>query len=173
MATFSWEDDKLLCMTSESGEQLYKWTYSTFERFLEESITPSMYNYMATYVMTHMPEEMMASFESFDPYYLEVEAVDSYFDQPINDRIDMHEQELADLEKQRQDLEIRKYAAEQTDMFDPTSPIWNESRDFIAGLVQKFTRQLESVERQIFEEEQWRGGHEFGAEDFAHPMDID
>jgi len=157
MSSFSW-DRELLCLSNESGEQVHKWTYSAFEKFLNESITPSMYNYMASYVMSNMSEEMMDDFCEYDHELLDSEAVDSYFDQPILDKIEMHQQELENLEKHRQNLVIRKYAAEQSDIFDSVSPEWND-------IIHKFSREIDFIETQIHEEQQWRGGHERGAED--------
>jgi hypothetical protein len=49
--------------------------------------------------------------------------------------------------------------------FDNDSPINHEYTEFMRGLVVKNRTKADRLENEIHEEEQWRGGHEEGAED--------
>jgi hypothetical protein len=49
--------------------------------------------------------------------------------------------------------------------FGTDSPINDEYIAFMNGLVVSNRKKVNNLEKQIHEEEQWRGGHEEGAED--------
>jgi hypothetical protein len=141
----------LLCSSN------FVWTYSAFERYLGESITPSMYRYMAKFV-----------YEKMGCKNSEEDAVNSYFEIPINTRIEMHEAELALL---RSSISTATAKADNaTDFlrkegpFDPTCPISTELKDFMIGSATKYNDEVARLENLLHEENFWRGGHEYGAE---------
>lgn len=167
-------DAGLLCGylgESNDEEPCFTWTYSTFEEYLNECITPSMYHYMASYVADNFTKDDLWELAGGDysPGDLEAAAVDAYFDVPLNDRIEMHEQELVNLRAQLRRAEAKESAAidamlEENKPFDHTSPIAKEYNDFMRGIIEKSREAINRLEREIHEEEQWRGGHEEGAE---------
>ena len=71
------------------------YTYSDFEKYCCEAITPSMYHFMAAYVM-----------QNWDQPNVEMAAVNAYFNLPVTTRIDMHDQELMNLDWQRERVNI-------------------------------------------------------------------
>jgi hypothetical protein len=159
----------------EGEEPVFVWTYAEFEEYLNESITPSMYNYMASYVRNEISKEELYEIQGGDYCTgdLEAAAVDDYFDLPINDRIEMHEQELVNLRADLRRAEAKESAAIDAMLtenipFDSTSPIHLEYCDFMRGLIATNRAKADRFQNEIHEEEQWRGGHEEGAED---PMD--
>ena len=168
--------DGLLC--GYPGEEevepvAFKWTYSEFEEYLNESITPSMYRFMAEYVHDNISKEELYEIQGGDycPGGVEADAVDAYFDLPINQRIALHDQMLGDLQKKEKLAEAKEMAAidallEDQRPFGNDSPINHEYTEFMNGLVVKNRTKVDRLETQIHEEEQWRGGHEEGAEDF-------
>lgn len=130
-----------------------------------------MYHAMASFVFTEMTNDELDSVERGDytPGELESQAVDAYFDLPIRERIKMHEQELVNLRAAKRLAEAKESVAidamlEENRPFDHTSPIYHEYNDFMRSLIDKYHRQNEDLEYQILEEENWRGGHECGAE---------
>jgi len=147
-------------------------TYTDFETFTGESITPSMYHWFTSYIITNHTKDDMRDIECGDGLnedFLE-EAVNMYFEEPINDRIELHEQTLANLRRSHAVADSKETAAmnwilENNSPFDPTSPIYSETCDFVRGLVEKYRVKRERLAAEIHEEEQWRGGHEAGAED--------
>jgi len=173
MAYLAWSRTGLLCgHDGVRPEPIYTWTYSSFERYLNESITPSMYGAMAEYVMDNICDEALVSIQEGEYYSMGIEsdAVDYYFDIPILDRIDMHEQYLVNLTHELQRVNEKRDAVFGSNMFDPTSPIFQEMEE----MIQKFDRDVERLEREILEEQQWRGGHEEGAENISsNVMDLD
>ena len=168
----------LLC--GYPGEQdredpCFIWTYSTFEDYLNESITPSMYNFMAGYVQQNFTKddlwELAGGDYSADD--LESDAIDAYFNTPLNERITMHEQELVNMRASKRRAEDRESAAidamlEEHRPFDDSSPIANEYNEFMRGIIDGARAKIERLERQICEEDEWRGGHEEGAENDTH-----
>jgi hypothetical protein len=174
-AYLAFNDAGLLCGYQgecEGERPVFTWTYSDFEEYIDEAITPSMYNYMSSYVDQQMTKEELYEIQGGDycTGALEADAVDAYFDLPLNDRIHMHEQELVNLRAAKRTAEAKESAAidailEENKPFDDTSPIAHEYAEFMRGLIAKNREAIDRLEREIFEEEQWRGGHEEGASD--------
>jgi len=156
-------------------EPCFTWTYSEFEEFLDEAITPSMYHYMANYVRDEITKEELYEIQGGDYCTgdLEAAAVDAYFALHINERITMHEQQLVNMRAELRRAEARESAAidamlEENKPFDHTSPISAEYGEFMRGIIEKSRAAIDRLQNEIHEEEQWRGGHEEGAEDDAH-----
>jgi hypothetical protein len=151
---------------------VFTWTYDDFEQYLGECITPSMYRFMAEYVQENISKDELYEIQGGDycPGDLEEEAVNAYFDMPINRKIALHKQMLTELENEKAIAEAKEAAAidamlDDTTPFDNDSPINHEYTEFMRGLVVKNRTKVDRLEGQIHEEEQWRGGHEEGAED--------
>jgi hypothetical protein len=174
-AYVSFNNDGLLC--GYPGEEevepaSFTWTYDDFEQHLGESITPSMYRFMAEYVSENITKDDLYEIQGGDycPGDLEEEAVNAYFDMPINRRIALHEQMLIELRNEKAIAEAKEAAAIDALLDDKTpfgtdSPINYEYIVFINGLVIENRKKADRLENEIHEEEQWRGGHEEGAED--------
>jgi hypothetical protein len=171
----AFNDAGLLCGYQgehEDEKPVFTWTYAEFEEYLNESITPSMYHFMATYVEENFTKEDLYGIQGGDycDGELEAEAVDAYFDLPINDRIEMHEQTLVNLRASKRRAEAKESAAidamlTENKPFDDSSPIDQEYNDFMRSIIEKNRAKADRLENEIHEEEQWRGGHEEGAED--------
>lgn len=153
-------------------EPVFVWTYSVFEDLVHESITPSMYNCMADYVANELTKEELYEIQGGDycPGGVEEAAIDAYFDMPLNDRIEMHEQTLVNLRAAKRRAEAKESAAidamlEENRPFDNSSPINQEYCDFMRGLIERERANADRLDNEIHEEEQWRGGHEEGASD--------
>lgn len=176
----SFNDQGLLCgyMGEEKHEDpCFTWTYSVFENIINEAITPSMYHYMAGHVADNFTKDNLWEIAGGDYWTGELEeaAVDAYFDEPLCERIIMHEQELVNLRAAKLRAEEKESAAidamlEENKPFDHTSPIDKEYSDFMRKIIERERKKIENLERQIHEEEQWRGGHEEGAENATQPV---
>ena len=159
------DDDDMLVATN--GEiEYYKWTYSEFEEFLNESITPSMYQFMAGHVYENIDKDSlwMIETEDYGGHHDCEMAVNAYFDLPALERKEMHDQTLLNLQAEYARAEDKEMAATNWMLddtpFDPASPIYVEVCQYVRGLVDKFKAKRERLEREIHEEEQWRGGWE-------------
>lgn len=94
MSHLNWNDRGMLC--SWYGITLVrKYTYSDFERYCHECITPSMYHYMANYILQHPRDDNV-----------EMEAVNAYYNLPADTRVDMHIQELMNIKWQCERINI-------------------------------------------------------------------
>ena len=174
----AFNDAGLLCGYQgeyEDEEPVFTWTYSEFEEYIDEAVTPSMYHFMANYVDHEFTKEELYEIQGGDYCTgdLEAEAVDAYFALPIRERIHLHEQELVNLRAAKRLAEARESAAidamlEEHRPFDDTSPISRDYADFMRGIIAKEHAAIDRLEHEIHEEEQWRGGHEEGAENDDH-----
>jgi hypothetical protein len=147
-------------------------TYSDFEEYTVGAITPSMYHWMTSYIITNHTKDDLRDIECGDGFSepLLSEAVDMYFEEPLNDRIELHEQTLQKLRDTHALAEAKESAAmnwilEDDSPFDPTSPIYTETCDFVRGLVEKYRIRRERLAGEIREEEQWPGWNEADASD--------
>jgi len=157
----------------EVESPVFTWTYADFEQHTGESITPSMYRFMTEYVNENISKDDLYEIQGgvYCPGDLEEEAVNAYFDMPINRRIALHEQVLTELRNDKAIAEAKEAAAidallDDTTPFGTDSPINHEYIVFINGLVIENRKKADRLENEIHEEEQWRGGHEEGAENF-------
>ena len=174
MAYVNFNKDGILCgYTGDSSSHVFTWSYDDFEKYLGECITPSMYSFMAEYVRKNISKEELYAIGrgEYRPDVLEEYAVDAYFEVPTMNKIEMHEEMLEKLEKQKALVEAKEIAAinailDDTLPFGVDSPINHEYTEFLNGLVMENRRKVDRLENAIHEEEQWRGGHEKGAEDF-------
>ena len=125
MSHLDWNDRGMLC--SWNGRTLVrKYTYSEFERYCHECITPSMYHYMAIYVKNHPRDDNV-----------EMMAVNNYYNLPVDTRIDMHQQELMNIEWQRERINI---------MLDTSEDEYE---------IHALMEDLAHYSKEIHEEEQW------------------
>ena len=174
MAYIHWDENRLLKAypgKTENEPPSFTWTYSTFETYLNEYLTPSMYHFMASFVARSLTHKDMDELErgEYMAGDLEEQAVDAYFDLPLRERITMHTQELTNLE-----AELRRELARETDAisavldenkpWDRTSPIDREYTDFMRGIVTDSRAKIDSLTQEIAEEYQWVGGYEEGVE---------
>jgi hypothetical protein len=174
----AFDDSGLLCGYQgehECEEPVFVWTYGDFEEYIDESITSSMYHFMANYVDQEITKEELYEIQGGDYCTgdLEAEAVDAYFALPIRERIRLHEQELVNMRAAKRLAEARESAAidamlTENKPFDHTSPIDTEYCEFMRGIIDKERKKIDRLADKIHEEEQWRGGHEEGAEDDTH-----
>jgi hypothetical protein len=109
---------------------------------------------------------------------LEAAAVDAYFAMPLNDRITRHEQELVNLRADMRRAEAKESAAidamlEENKPFDDSSPIAHEYAEFMRGIISKNRDKANRLMDEIYEEEQWRGGHEAGESDLETDENYD
>lgn len=133
----------------------FTYTYSFIEDVIVTAVYPSMYHYMSGYIaawrnMGLSPEELVT-----DAYY-------EYTKLSYQDKIEMHEQDLINLESMRAEAEEKEQSAMNIVIsdedyphtpFDPDSPIHYETIQFMRKLVTKYRKQRDEFERQIEEEE--------------------
>lgn len=161
------DDDTRMLIATDGETEYRKWTYSDFEKYLNESITPSMYSYMAGYVYDNMTKDELWEIEADDYHVgdLEEAAVNAYFDMPALERKEMHEQELVNLQAEYARVEDKEMAAKNWLLddnlpFDPTSPLYVEMCQYVRSLATEYEEKRIRLENEIHEEEQWRGGWE-------------
>jgi len=186
-AYVQWNDETRLLYgfqgEAEHEEPVFTWTYSVFEEYLGEACTPSMYNFFTEYISEEINKEELYEIQGGDycPGRLEEEAVDAYFELPIKERIDLHMQEMKNLEAERDRASAKETAfidaiIDDACPFDVASPIYVEYCQWCREQKEKWAKIHHDLCCQLDEETDWRGGHEEGAENDAHlnpydPMD--
>jgi hypothetical protein len=142
-----------------------------------------MYNFFTEYISEEISKEELYEIQGGDycPGRLEEEAVDAYFALPIKDRIELHMQEMKNLEAERDRAAGKETAfidaiIDDACPFDVASPIYVEYCQWCREQKGKWTKIHFDLCCQLDEETEWRGGHEEGAENDAHlnpydPMD--
>ena len=86
----------LLCLWEDGcQEPVFTWTYSVFEDFAGEGVTPSMYKFMAEFVRTNFLEIDYDG--TYTPGNIEEDAFVRYYELSLNRRNQMHRAEMNDL----------------------------------------------------------------------------
>jgi len=83
-----WEDD---CQ-----EPIFVWTYSVFEDYTGDAVTPSMYKFMAEYVRINFLDIDYDGI-SYTPSGVEEDAFVHYYEISLNRRIELHRKQMDDL----------------------------------------------------------------------------
>jgi hypothetical protein len=170
-----WNDETRLLYgfqgEAEHEEPVFTWTYSTFEEYLGEACTPSMYSFFTDYICEEISKEELYEIQGgeYCPGRLEEEAVDAYFELPLQQRIEMHLQEMANLEAERDRAAGKETAfieavIDDACPFDVSSPIYVEYCQWCREQVAKWAKIRHDLCCQLDEETDWRGGYEAGAE---------
>ena len=158
----SWCDNsRLLCgYDGESSEPKFKWTYSVFEETAGERVTPSMYEIMAAYVSQNITKEQL-----YGDYYfgdLEKDAVESYYDLPLAERLDLHTQMMTNLAAERNLAEAKMSAyidaiLDEECQIDVTSPIYTDYNKWLRSQKEKCEKVYHDLNCEFEEEASWGG----------------
>lgn len=187
-AYVQWNDETRLLYgfqgEAEDEKPVFTWTYSVFEEYLGEACTPSMYNFFTEYICEEISKEELYEIQGgeYCPGRLEEEAVDAYFALRLRDRVARHEQEMADLEAER-DRAAGKEAAfidallDEACPFDVASPIYVEYCQWCREQKEKWAKIHFNLCCQLDEETEWRSGAEAGESDLEtderyDPMEV-
>lgn len=146
---YDFNPDGLLCEWQD-GKPIFTWTYSVFEEYACESISPSMYEYMANYVL----HRLLFGVYSIN---LEGEAVEAYYslDRLEKERLRGEKVLALDAKKRLADSKVSSAIdalLDENRPFDETSPISREYVAFMRGLVEKYSLEAHKCAEQIEEE---------------------
>jgi hypothetical protein len=132
-----------------------------------------MYDYMIRYVYENMTKERLYDIEG-DSYDGDIDndAVYAYYTAPCLERQSIHDTMMVHLEKKIAETAAKLTAATSLPEFpfDPSSPLYTEVQTFWSNLAKDLSRKLEALQRELHEEEQWRGGWEAGSSQMGDPM---
>lgn len=165
MVIVTYDTNDLLSAKNTFGDTVYTWTYSVFEKYLNEAITPSMYNHMVEYVAINLDDDDMDRLENgdYEQGDLEEMAVSSYFEIPIQKRIKMHEDEVNHIEKLidgwTKNEEDARWALERPPWNHKSALLFQYRRHFQI-VYEKATAMRCRLEGELCEENNWYGGHE-------------
>ena len=160
---------RLVCVVM--GDQEIPLDYSIFENIERGLVTPSMYLWMTAWLQKTLSPACVQDVMT-DPLtrrnQMEAWAEDAhraYHDLPWQERLDLHNQMVNQLEEEKCDAEKKENAAIDWMLEEDREPsvILNEVCGFVRGLVFKYRCLCERLENEIHEEAQWEQGGEDGA----------
>lgn len=169
---------RLLCGypgAGESEEASFVWTYSVFEKYYGEALSPSVYHFCANYIDENISKDDLYEIEAGDyaPGQLEEEAVEAYCDLSWRARTRLHAAALNNLEIELAEANTKLLCYANIDLdnpWDPTSPIYTEYRQWIMDATARWTKVAHDVGKELREEEAWRSGAELGESDSEAPQ---
>lgn len=149
----------------------FTWNCSTFEYFMNEAATPSMLHFMQNHVVLNLSEGDMWAIQggTYTRGQREADAVEAYFATPIQERIDLHNEENEYLEEMirianAKEADAARALLDENRPWDRTSPIDQEYIEFLNKTIIKTQEQINDLHNQLHEENNWVGGHERDAE---------
>ena len=167
MATLSWSPERRILCGFVGDQVVVKFDYSVFENIERGLVTPSMYNWMTSWIQGTISVEQLDALVQGDQFLFQTYAEDAhraYHDLPWQERLDLHNQMVNQLEEEKYDAEKKEKAAIDWMLEEDTpSAIQAEVCDFVRELVVKYRCLGERLENEIHEEAQWEQGGEDGA----------
>lgn len=159
----------------EIEEPVFIWTYTVFEEYNGEAVTPSMYHYLVNYIDENISKSQLYELQGGDycPGELEEEAVDSYWDLPINERIYLHNQMVTRLKRDKADAEAKELSYNTALLdhpWDPTSPIADDYFNWVSEGREKWSAIQMQLANELDEEHSWRSGAEAGSSLCGSPV---
>jgi len=170
-AYLSWDFDARLLRAYpgefEGESPSFTWTYSDFEEYTGGAVYPSMYEYMCDYVQDNISKENLYDIQAGEYYSSELEeqAVDAYFELPILERLNLHDEMMVKLKLDKLSAAQKEAAFSNADCpFDPQSPIYEDYCAWRKDNHQKWENKHCVLDLLIKEESNWCSGAEEGAE---------
>jgi len=171
MATLSWSPERRLMCGFQGDQAVLKFDYSKFENIERGLVTPSMYNWMTSWIQGSISREHLDALVQGDEFLFQTYAEDAhraYHDLPWRERLDNHKNTMADLAEERANFEKAEREIRHTENpFDPTSSVCSEYNAWANTKIAEYSRVAMQISDELDEEELW----EFGGEDGASQTD--
>jgi len=160
-ARLVWDSNSwLLRAKTPSGETVFTWTYPMFEEWTEEALTPAQYTFMTGYIQGYTTKEDLALMAQglYKPANTTCKAVECWYELSEDERLDWHDQTLAQLEAHRSQAKEREETAMSWIVSDDESferdyaCIAKDMCDLVRGLIRGYTEKRKLCERMIGEE---------------------
>ena len=160
-ARLIWDDNSwLLRAKASSGETLFTWTYPMFEEWTSNSITPAQYSFMTIYIQENTTQDELVLMEKglYNPSPTVSISVEAWDDLSEEEKLDWHDQTIAQLECHRAQAQEREESAmgwivSDDDSFERDyACIVRDVCDLVRGLIHKYTEKRKLCERMLVEE---------------------
>ena len=166
----SWCPTRRLAYVSVDDQEILL-DYSIFENIERGLVTPSMYSWMTEWLQKTLSSRRIRDVMTDSltrRIQIDAWAEDAhraYHDLRWQERLDLHNQMVNQLEEEKYDAEKKEKAAIDWMLEEDREPsvILNEVCDFVRELVVKYRCLGERLENEIHEEAQWEQGGEDGA----------
>jgi len=134
-----------------------------FEEFNGARVTPSMYEFMALYVMKNISNGQLYEVQGGDylPGEFEQMAVDAYWSMSDSDRIDLHNTTMVYLEAEILRAEEKMYACidivldDGPGLLEPSNPMYTDLYKWFREQKIKWEKIAEDLKNELIEEESW------------------
>ena len=167
MATITWCPKRRIMCGFQGDQAVVKFDYSVFENIERGLVTPSMYNWMTSWIQGTISVEQLDALVQGDQFLFQTYAEDAhraYHDLPWQERLELHNQTVANLHAELELAEKKEKAAIDWMLEDDNlGPIRAEVCDFVRGLVTKYSELAMQIADELDEESLWEQGGEDGA----------
>jgi len=168
MATITWCPKRRILCGFQGDQAVVKFDYSVFENIERGLVTPSMYNWMSSWIQGTISVEQLDALVQGDQFLFHTYAEDAhraYHDLSWRERLELHNQTVANLHAELELAEKKERAAIDWMLEDGDNlgPIRAEVCDFVRGLVTKYSHVAMQISDELDEEALWEQGGEDGA----------
>jgi hypothetical protein len=150
-------------MCGFQGDQaVLKFDYSVFENIERGLVTPSMYNWMVSWIQGVISAEHLDAMVQGDYDLILKYAEDAhraYHDLPWQERLNNHKDTMDDLVEERDSFEKAEREIRDTENpFDPTSLMYTEYNTWANDKVAEYSRVAMQISDELDEKELWEQG---------------
>ena len=167
MATITWCPKRRILCGFQGDQAVVKFDYSVFENHERGLVTPSMYNWMASWIQGTISVEHLDALVQGDQFLFQTYAEDAhraYHDLPWQERLEIHTQTVENLQAeldqvQEDESDLRRYE----NPFDPKSSLRASYDVWHAAEAEALSKLAMQIADELDEESLWEQGGEDGA----------
>jgi len=167
MATITWCPKRRILCGFQGDQAVVKFDYSVFENIERGLVTPSMYNWMTSWIQGTMSVEQLDALVQGDQFLFQTYTEDAhreYHNLSWQERLELHRQEVENLESELKRVEANERELRETENpFDPTSPMYTEYNTWANDKVAEYSKLAMQIADELDEEALWEQGGEDGA----------
>ena len=167
MATITWCPKRRIMCGFQGDQAVVKFDYSVFENIERGLVTPSMYNWMTSWIQGTISVEQLDALVQGDQFLFNAYTEDAhraYHDLPWQERLEIHNQTVENLKWELKRVEANEREIRETPCpFDPVSDIHKEYTEWANAKITEYSNLAMELAGELDEEALWEQGGEDGA----------
>ena len=166
MATITWCPKRRIMCGFQGDQAVVKFDYSVFENHERGLVTPSMYNWMTSWIQGTISVEQLDALVQGDQFLFLTYAEDAhraYHDLPWQERLEIHNQTVENLK-----WELKRVEANERELRETRNPFWSslihgDYRQWVSDKIVEYSNLAMQIADELDEESLWEQGGEDGA----------
>jgi len=166
MATITWCPKRRILCGFQGDQAVVKFDYSVFENIERGLVTPSMYNWMTSWIQGTISVEQLDALVQGDQFLFQTYAEDAhraYHDLPWQERLEIHNQTVENLK-----WELKRVEANERELRETRNPFWSslihgDYRQWVSDKIVEYSNLAMQIADELDEESLWEQGGEDGA----------